>query len=36
MTRMFLGRSLEIAVIAAALGFLIGGIAVAIIYYLMM
>jgi hypothetical protein len=36
MTRMFLGRPLEIAVFAAVLGFLIGGIAAAILYYFMM
>jgi hypothetical protein len=33
---MFLGRPLEIAVFAAGLGFLIGGIAVAIVYYVLM
>jgi hypothetical protein len=36
MTRMFLGRPLEKAVFAAVLGFVIGGIAVAIVYYFMM
>jgi hypothetical protein len=30
------GRSVEIAVFAVILGFAIGGIAVAIVYYLMM
>jgi RsiW-degrading membrane proteinase PrsW (M82 family) len=33
MTRMFLGRPVEIVVFAAMLGFLIGGVAAATLYY---